>query len=378
MSKNINKIDKYLKGVVPPEHVSLQHRQQLRQKVLDRTERKQTMPDKSRFWKVAAVVALVICAGTIATAVGIKIYRYRFEGQDSNGAYLFSTEPEIIYDRTYTDANGTAKGIVISRSRSVTMRSADTTDVEQAQMDLEEIDLLRQQDARELVGVIETEVNGHFHRTFRYNYTLSDGRTISMGEGDSDDNKPVDPAQIEKDQEEIDQLRKKGERELTQVIDTLVDGELQRTCTFKYVLADGREKTIGESDPELIPPEKVLNSEQIEETWRLRQLKEGDFLGYQDKQVHGMTFTFEAYKLTLSDGTVVTHSIGAPKGQGKTSLTEADWEEFRNLRQTVEGEYLGTEEKEVKGRIFTFKRERFILSDGTEVIWSVGELKEGR
>ncbi len=375
MSKNINKIDKYLKGVIPPEHVSYQHRQKLRREVLDEIERKQTMPDKIRFWKIAAVLALVIFAGTIATAVGIKIYRYRFEGQDSNGVYHFSTEPEIIYDRTYTDANGTAKGIVISRSRSVTLGSANTADVEQAQRDLEELDLLRRQDARELVGVIEIEVNGHFDRTFQYNYTLSDGRSITMGEGDNDDNKPVDPAQIEKVHKEIDQLRKKGERQLTRVIDTLVDGELQRTCIYKYILADGREKTRGESDPELIPPEKILNSEQTQEIWRLRQLKEGDFLGFQDKQVHGITFSFETYNLTLSDGTIVTHSIGTPKGQFKTNLTEADWEEFRHLRQTEEGEYLGTEEKVVKGRTFTFKRERFILSDGTEVVWSVGELK---
>jgi hypothetical protein len=72
---------------------------------------------------------------------------------------------------------------------------------------------------------------------------------------------------------------------------------------------------------------------------------------------------------------VVTHSIGTPKGQLKTSLTEADWEEFNQLKQTNEGEYLGTEEKQVKGRIFTFTRKRFILSDGTEIIRSEGRLK---
>ena len=96
MSKNIEHIDRYLKSVELPEHVSYQHRQQLRREVLGRVERRQTMFVRKRAWKVAAVLVIVIGAGAIATTVGVRVYRYRFEGRGRDGAYHFSTEPEII------------------------------------------------------------------------------------------------------------------------------------------------------------------------------------------------------------------------------------------------------------------------------------------
>jgi hypothetical protein len=379
MNRNIENIDRYLKGVVPPEYVSYQHRQQLRQKVLKEIEGRQTTSSRSKIWKIAAVFAIVIGAAAIATAVGVRVYQivYRFEGQGRDGAYHFSTQPKVIYQKTYQDANGAERGYVVTRRRSATVSGGDATDAEQARRDLGEIALLRQRDARELVGVIETEVNGHLHRTFRYRYVLSDGRTKTIGEGERDEDEPMIAAQIDQDREQISLLREKGERELTKVIDTEVGGELYRTCTYKYILADGRERTVGEADPELVQPAKPLSTKQIEEIWRLRRLKKGDFLGYEDKQVQGQTFTFDTYMFTLSDGTVVIHGVGEPKGL-KTRLTQTDWEEFRNLLQAGAGEDFGIVEKEFKGRVFIFKRQRFVLSDGTEVIWSVGTPKDER
>ena len=333
------------------------------------------MFSKNRFWKVAAVIAVLIGAGAIATAVGVRVYRYHFEGRGRDGEYHFSTEPEVIYKRTYLDPNGAEKTYSIMRGGSASVGAADAIDTEQARKDLEEIALLRQQDIRELVGVIDTEVNGHFHRTFRFKYVLSDGRVQTVGEGDPDKKETINPVQIEKDQEQIELLREKGERELIRVIDTEIESELHRTCTYKYVLADGREKTIGESDPELAQPATPLGTERIDEIWRLRRLNKGEFLGYEDRQVQGRTFTFDTYVFTLSDGTVVTHGVGEPKGL-KTSLTESDWEEFRNLRQAGAGEDLGTYEQEVKGRLFVFNRQRFVLSDDTEIIRSSGTPKD--
>jgi hypothetical protein len=375
MIKNIENIDRYLKGVVPPEHVSLQHQQQLRREVFEEIKRRQTMSVIKRVWKVAAVIAIVTGVGAIATAVGVKVYRYHFEGRGRDGEYHFSTEPEVIYKRTYLDPNGAERTYTVSHSRWVSVGAANATDAEQAGQDLEEIALLRQQDARELVGVIETEVNGHLHRTFRYRYVLSDGRVKTIGEGDPDENKPLSPEQLDEDRKQIDLLREKGERELIRVIDTEVEGELHRTCIYKYILADGREKSVGGSDPELAQPATELSTEQINEIWRLRRLEKGEFLGYQDKQVQGQTFTFETYIFTLSDGSVVTHGVGEPKGL-KTRLTQLDRQEFLNLMEAGVGEDLGVVEKEFKGRLFVFKRQRFVLSDGTEVIWSNGRLPE--
>jgi hypothetical protein len=116
----------------------------------------------------------------------------------------------------------------------------------------------------------------------------------------------------------------------------------------------------------------VPSSEQIGEIWRHRRLRQGEFLGYHDRQVLGKVITFETYVFTLDDGTKVTHSVGEVKGK-RINLTAADREELRKLREANRGEDLGTERSEMRGREFSFRKERFILSDGTEVIWAKGE-----
>ncbi len=366
MNRNVERIERYLKAVDVPEHDSDQHRQRLRRRILTKLERKQTMSLKGKPWKATLAVAALIGGGAIAAAVGVKVYRYHFEGRGADGAYHFSGQRETLYESPKS-------GLSMVQKSGVSITSDDPNfDVEQTRKDLEEIAVLRQQDVRELVGVVETEVNGHFHRTCRFKYTLSDGRTMTMGEGEPDSLARRTPEQIEKDHEEIAQLREQGKRELVRVTDTQIEGDLYRTCSYEYVLADGRTMSVGESDPELPPPAYPLGTDKIEEIWRLRRLKQGDYLGYSNRDVQGRTFTFETYVLTLADGTVVTHAVGEPKGF-KARLTEADWEEFRSLRDAEEGEDLGTEEKEVLGRMFSFKRQRYILSDGTEFIWSTGK-----
>ncbi len=330
------------------------------------------MSARGKAWKIAAVVTALVCTGAAATAfVGVKIHRYYFEGRDAKGVYHFGAEPEIVYQSADS-------GITVSSGYGVSIGSNDpnfTIDVEQTRKDLEEIALLRQQGAGELVGVIDTEVNGHFHRTFRYQYALSDGRTHTMGEGDPDAQVQRTPEEIERDHEEVARLREQGERDVVTVIDTGVEGQISRTLSCRYVLADGREMTIGEGDPEWPEPTRRLSSEQIHELWRLKRLDQGEFLEQVDQPMYGKVFTFESYLYTLADGTVATLAVGEPKSL-KTRLTEADWQEFRDLREAGAGEDLGTEEKVVKGRVFSFKRQRFILSDGTEFIWSVGVPKD--
>jgi len=171
------------------------------------------MSVRGRSWKVAAVSCRRDRGGSHCDGSGVRVYRYRFEGQDKDGAYHFTTEPEIIYERTYQDANGAQRTYTVTHSRSASVGAADATDAEQARVDLEEIALLRQKDARELIGVTETEVNGHLHTAFRYKYVLADGRIKTMGEGEPDESERPTPAQIENDQEQIALLREKGQRE---------------------------------------------------------------------------------------------------------------------------------------------------------------------
>jgi len=182
---------------------------------------------RKRSWKVAAVLAIVIAAGAISV-VGVNIGRYYYKGKNEDGAHIFHSEDwETV----------------------VTLDGNKVTDVEQTRRDLEEIELLRQQDKRELLKVEEMMTDGTLEmKVHVYKYELSDGRIIDMREGGT-------------------------------------EGE--------YALA----------------------------------------------------------------GT-------------------AKLQEWRQLKKAGPGEDLGTYEETVEGRALSFKRERYFLSDGTEVIWSVGTPKK--
>jgi len=85
------------------------------------------------------------------------------------------------------------------------------------------------------------------------------------------------------------------------------------------------------------------------------------------------------YKYELSDGQ--TKEIGEG-GDGMPVYSQDQFkefkpklEEFRQLKKAGPGEDLGTYEETVEGRVFSFKREKYFLSDGTEVTWSVGTPK---
>jgi hypothetical protein len=81
------------------------------------------------------------------------------------------------------------------------------------------------------------------------------------------------------------------------------------------------------------------------------------------------------YKYELSDGR--TMKMGEYAG-GDFALDKAQWDELNSISKAGPGEYFGTHEETVEGRVFSFKRERYSLSDGTEVIESVGTPKEDR
>jgi hypothetical protein len=229
MSKNIDKIDEYLRGIMLPEHVSHQHQQHLRRDVLGEIERRQTMSVRIKSWKYAAVIALIFSGVVAAAVVGLKIHKYRYIDQDDAGRHRLLSE---------------------DGQSAVMLDATEADNPEQARKYAEEIAVLRQQGKRELVRVVDSAVNGeHERRVLVYKYTLSDGRTTTMNEGDPDE-KPA---------------------------------------------------------------------------WR---------------------------------------------------LTEPQFGELQKLKQAGKAEDVGTEDKIVKDRVFSFKHQRFVLRDGTEVIRSVGEPKD--
>ncbi|SPE57291.1 hypothetical protein SBV1_270090 [Verrucomicrobia bacterium] len=370
----IETLEKYLDGITPPAYESDEHRVRLRRQVLGQLAANQPGRSPNRAWKVAALLAGLLCAGALAAQVAVQVHRYFFEGRTRNGSYQFTTSPQVVYSGTGAGTNGSQRTTVVHMSGvSVGSEELGAGGVEQMQKDLEEIDSLRAEDARELMSVTETEVDGYsgLGRVFQFKYVLSGGRIHLMNEGDPDSRDDVSPAQMEKDQEQIAKLRQQGRREIITVIETEVNGQISRTLVCQYALPDGRDVTIGEGDPSLGSSGPLLSSAQWEELHRLGHLKAGTFIGTIEKQLFGQSFTFQRYSYQLADGTVAISSEGQPTGP-KRQLSEADRNELANLTKAGAGEILGNYEEEIRGKVFSFEQRLYLLSDGTEVIRSHG------
>ena len=201
--------------------------------VLEEIERRQKMFVRKRSWKVAAVAAL-ICTGVVAAAVvGVKIHKWRAVGKDPKYGYMLRSEDgRLITNVPESWADNPEHAVEVK----------------------EELDLLKQQDKRKLVGVVETEVNGQLDsRWLSYEYHLSDGQMIKTGEFDPDN--PSPGTLTSEQQEEFDQLW-----------------------------------------------HEQLNTE----NWQ-------EFITIEEKQVKGRVFSFTKWRLVLSDGTEVIYSIGRIK-----------------------------------------------------------------
>ena len=60
------------------------------------------------------------------------------------------------------------------------------------------------------------------------------------------------------------------------------------------------------------------------------------------------------------------------------ALPAATRTEMSQLRQAGKAEKLAMQERQMKGRVFLFNRERYTLHDGTTVTLSVGEPKDAK
>jgi len=84
------------------------------------------------------------------------------------------------------------------------------------------------------------------------------------------------------------------------------------------------------------------------------------------------------YRYKLSDGQIKDNREAAAYEVDDMTHRKkfgAQLDEFRQLRKAGLGEDLDKYEETVEGRVFSFKREKYLLSDGTEVTWSIGTPK---
>jgi hypothetical protein len=336
---------------VLPEYKSDGHARQLRAQILSGLQAGRAGRGSSSWWKTAVLLLSLLGAAALATEIVIRVQHYYFEGKIRDGTYIFSRPPmkggtnQMLFNSVMISGAG----------------ELDSAAIEQKREDLEEIDGLRQRNARELLAVIDLDVNGNpWVRTFSYKYVLADGRTETIGEGGDES---------DSDREQIAGLRQRGQRELVNVVEVESRGRKERTLTWRYVLGAGRVVNRSEDDPELRGP-APLTGKQQNELWQLAWLEKGKLLGGAQVQVQGRTVHLQKYSFTLSDGTVVTRS----EGLKKIHLTAADSDEWHRLIAANKGETLGTYDEDVWGKPFKFRRVKYVLSDGTEVIQSVGTL----
>jgi len=389
MNKNIENVDRYLKGVVPPEYVSHQHRQQLRREVLREIERRQTMSVRFKSWKYAAVIAL-ICTGVAAAAVvGAKIYRWRFVEKDPKYGYMLRSED----GRFMTN---------------VPESWADNP--EHAVEVKEELDLLKQQDKRKLVSVTEYKVNGqHDHWWLSYEYTLSDGQVIKTGEHDPDDDTPrilvgelqeeasrrfheilkLESSTLTTDPQTGEKIRiiTPAEGVVFSAYDQVVQGQVFSFHSRQFALDDGTTVTFSfgrgsehSQNAFRTVVSEGAEAEQVRNDQReiavLRQQDERQLVGVKELTANGeLDLRVFRYQYTLSDGR--TRDIGEGDAVNHV-LDKEQRQEWLQRRDADSGEDLGTYEKTFGGRVFVFKRRRFVLSDGTDITWASGTPKDGQ
>jgi hypothetical protein len=120
----------------------------------------------------------------------------------------------------------------------------------------------------------------------------------------------------------------------------------------------------------------------LEEMQNLSQQGKRELLKVKETIIGAYRLKTHEYRYRLSDGR--TGEMGEP-ADDMPLYSQEQWKEFSpqlkefwRLRDAGPGEDLGTYEETVEGRVFSFKRERYVLSDGTEVIWSVGTPKDGQ
>ena len=367
-------LERYLQNMVPPECESAGHQGRLRAELLARVERRQAGGMLRGRWKTPMLVLGLVAVAAAGTEVAVQVHRYYFEGRSGDDVYVFSTAPQVVYQGTYVDSQGVSHPRAVSKAETVMVnnngKKLDAAGIEQKRQDLEEIRLLRQQNVRELLSVMDTAVNGHPQgRHFTYKYRLSGGRTEVTDDSEATSGSAQEQQQF---QQQLEEARRQGRKEVINAMDTELDGQLQRTLICRYALPDGRVGTGGESDPNVASPAKYLtHAQQIELLGLVRQ-QQGTRLGRFEAPVCGQTFAFEKSAYRLADGTAVTYAEGKPKSP-KIDLTGADWAELIKLCESGAGEPLAEYTAEVHGQAFLFKPVKYVLSDGTEVVRAPGQ-----
>jgi hypothetical protein len=246
----------------------------------------------------------------------------------------------------------------------------------------EELDLLKEQDTGELVSVVEEEVNGKLiSRYFRFKYVLADGREIKSGDYDPDFKESLAEAK----REELISLLRADE-----FVTIGFEKKEFRGCMFsfernRFILSDGTEViwSVGRPSEDNQSEAKTIDAKEADqilndkrEIANLRQQDKRKLIAVDELAANGeLDRRVFVYQYQLSDGRTMDLREG---DELNFAINKEQRQEWVQCKEMGSGEDLGTYEEKVKERLFVFKRQRFTLSDGTELIWSYGTLKDGQ
>jgi len=248
------------------------------------------------------------------------------------------------------------------------------------------------------VSVVETEVNGKLQpRTFSFKYTLSDGREIKIGEGDPD-TQDLESSLTREQEDEVFNLFRTDEYVTIGSEIKEVRGRMFNFNRNRIVLSDGTEviRSFGRliEDNQGVETTVDIDSEEADQI--LKDKKEIATLRDQNKRkliaVDELTANGEldrrvfVYQYELSDGRTKDlregdelNTVRNKKLRGDEVnfvLNKEQRQEWVQLKEAGSGEDVDTYEQKFKGLLFVFKKQKFTLSDGTELVWSYGTLKD--
>lgn len=208
------------------------------------------------------------------------------------------------------------------------MAIIDAESKEQAEKDLYEIENLRAEGKRELLEVAEKKMdNGETVEIYKYKYVLSDGREVVMNEGSPEEEKELNksPEEIQAEfqkkfeqkqkerEEKVRRARQEGNREeITKVAELEISGKVFRGYLVKYKMPDGSEVEVGDGDSVEEELRSALGQGEFDRLTKDIMDKKGESLDAEEREIEGRKFIFKRSKFKLSDGREVIYSDGSP------------------------------------------------------------------
>lgn len=304
------KMEEYLKSIALPEYESPGHRQELRHKLLDEMKRRHQMATKRNLRKVIYVIAVLVGLSALALAGTKYVRKWYFVGE-RDGVYTFRTEPEEIASVDISPTHS----IGIFNATTVIM---DSESKEQAEKDLMEIDQLKAAGKRELLKVIEKEMDdGETIKIYRYKYVLSDGREITMAEGSHDERSPEEVrADLEQRKEEYEEnllrAKEEGKREIAEAFEVEIDGKVFSAYHIIYSMPDGSKVEASEGSLTEEAVRAAVGQEYDQLAKKISEKTSDEVLSAEEREIEGQKFIFTRSMIRLQDGREVIYSFGKP------------------------------------------------------------------